>query len=144
MEEKQKTINVAVTGIGVSVVFLAIMIFIGLKCISNSIDSQVFTGSYLGSPGTIITPDINNKDFLTIDEASQYLGVSCEALITVVNNGSYNGNYTKEIYDNYTNDIIYIFPREELKNWFNEYMKTHKTIKADSSYLPPKEIPSDY
>jgi len=134
MQEKQKTVNVAVTGIGVSVVFLAIMIFIGFKGISNSINDKAF-GSSFEAPDKIITVDINNKDFLTDYEASQYLGISWDALITLVNNGSYTGTYTKEINSSNT---TYIFPKEDLKNWFNEYIKTNKTIKADSSYLPSK------
>lgn len=136
MNEERKTINVAVTGIAASVVILGIILFIGFKQIANSIENKVFGGSYLNSPATITTIDINNKDFLTDYEASEYLGISWEALITLVKNGSYSGNYLVEYYNEL--NTTYIFPREELKNWFTSYIKDNSSVRADSSLFPEK------
>ena len=120
MKENFKIVNVAVTGLTASVVILSLLMFFGFKSIARSIEDKAFGSSYF-SPDVIISKDINNKDFLTGYEASEYLGISYEALITSINNGSYNGTYTKEVNEL---DITYIFPREDLKNWFNDYIKT--------------------
>ena len=122
--------------VSISFIVSAIMIVYGFKLLAKSIDDKAI-GSYFNAPSTITTIDINTKDFLTDYEAAQYLGISWEALITLVNNGTYKGSYAKEIFNEL--NTIYIFPREELKSWFSDYIKTNKVIHSDSSYLPSKE-----
>jgi len=134
MKSDKKELNIIIALIGTA---LVIAIIVGFKMIANSIDNNIF-GSSFSSPETITTIDINTKDFLTDYEASQYLGISWEALISNVENGNYKGNYIKEV--SIINDFFsYVFPREELKDWFNDYMKTNKIIEIDSSNLPSKD-----
>ena len=120
---------------GMQGLYILVIVSTLLIVIILSTENKTFSSSFNVSD-VITTKDLNNKDFLTDYEASQYLGISWEALITLVKNGSYNGNYIKEYFNE--SETIYIFPREELKNWFDEYIKNNTVIKADSSLLPEK------
>jgi len=131
---KDLTISIVISFIG-SAFILMIGLIIGFLLISRSIDNKSLNNY---NHDCNIKVDLGNKDFLNDMEAAEYLGISWEALITVVEKGHYKGNMIKETVTDGIHETTYIFPREELKVWFNEYMKTNKVIEADSNYLQPK------
>jgi hypothetical protein len=128
-----KEIKIMVT---VVLIISSLIIMIGLLEVASAIKNHpVMTNNSNLTTEKCISNNIENKMYLTDIEASRYLGISYEAIITLVKSGEYKGGYITEQKDGY---LEYVFSKDDLDKWFNENAAKRKEVKVDQSLLPEK------
>ena len=128
---ENKTIRISVGGI----IIAAILVSMALLKVATNINNIDFYQRPF--PTEIAVSNLDSKTYLNEYEVSSYLGISWEAFMTVVKSGEYKGGYITET--DYDGELLYIFPRAGIDEWFASVSAECKHMTVDLSLLPLKE-----